>query len=229
MKAQAIRQSVVDFCIELAERGFLAGTGGNIALRIDAGHFAVTPSATDYYTMGADDVSVLRLADLRQIEGARAPSVESSLHARVLRARSDCHCSIHTHQPIASACTLLGRPLQVEDAEAQRLLGPQVALVGYAPSGTGWLAAKLSKALSPSINAYLMRNHGVLCCAPDIASGMQTVAALESVATAHLRRHILARITAQPANRQALQRVLDALAASRHAPAATTFSTSSPQ
>ena len=229
MKAQAIRQSVVDLCIELAERGFLAGTGGNIALRIDAEHFAVTPSATDYYSMSADDISVLRLADLRQVEGARAPSVESSLHARVLRARSDCHCSIHTHQPIASACTLLGRPLPVEDAEARRLLGPLVALVGYAPSGTGWLAAKLSKALSPAINAYLMRNHGVLCCAPDIASGMQAVAALEAVATEYLRRHILARIATQPASRQALQRVLDALAASRHGSATTTFSTSSPQ
>lgn len=214
MKAQTIRQSVVDLCRELAGRGFLAGTGGNIALRIDSEHFAVTPSATDYYAMSADDVSVLRIADLRQIEGARPPSVESSLHARVLRARPDCDCSIHTHQPVASACTLLGRPLTVDDPELQQLLGSQIALVGYAPSGTGWLAAKLSKALQPSINAYLMRNHGVLCCAPNIAAAVQTVAALESVAAAHLRRQILARVETEPANRRALQRVLDALAGS---------------
>jgi L-fuculose-phosphate aldolase len=228
MKAQTTRQNVVDLCRELAGCGFLAGTGGNIALRIDSEHFAVTPSATDYYAMDAADVSVLRIADLRQIEGERPPSVESSLHARVLRARPDCDASIHTHQPVASACALLGRPLAVAEPELQRLLGAQVALVGYAPSGTGWLAAKLSKALQPSINAYLMKNHGVLCCASNFAKAVQTVAALESVAADHLRRQILARAEAEPARRPALQRVLDALAKSAAAaPAVATISSPS--
>src|ERR1017187_1027330 len=114
MKTQSIRQTVVDLCVQLSGLGYFAGTGGNIAVRIDAEHFAVTPSATDYLTMSAEDVCVMRLSDLVCVKGARAPSVETGLHARVLRQRPDVACSIHTHQPGASACALLGMALAVD-------------------------------------------------------------------------------------------------------------------
>ena len=191
-KAQ-LRERVVSLARELADAGFFAATGGNIALRIDAGSFAVTPSATDYYTMQASDVPILRLADLVRIEGGGIPSVESALHARVFRHRTECVWSIHTHQPIASACALLEEPLVVEDAAQRSLLGAQVAVVGYAPSGTGWLAAKLGKALRPGINAYLMQNHGVLCCGAELERAVDTVTALEALGAAHLRQLILER------------------------------------
>ena len=48
MNFEAAREQVVHTCIELADRGYLAGTGGNVAIRVDAEHFAVTPSALDY-------------------------------------------------------------------------------------------------------------------------------------------------------------------------------------
>jgi L-fuculose-phosphate aldolase len=211
MKAEVIREQVVHLCLDLAERGFLAGTGGNVALRIDAEHFAVTPSATDYQAMRPSDVSVMRLSDLRQIQGDKPPSVESSLHARVLRTRRDCDASVHTHQPVASACALLGVPLVVDDASQRAVLGPRVEVVDYAPSGTGWLASKLAHALRPEVNAYLMRNHGVLCCGRDAAAATRAVAALEQLAAAHLRQRIAARAAADPAQRERLQRVLDAL------------------
>lgn len=169
------RQTVVDLCIHLSRLGHLAGTGGNIALRIDAALIAVTPSATDYLTMSAADVCVLRLADLAQVEGQRTPSVESGLHARVLRARPDVQCSIHTHQPIASAWALLGQPLEVPPGPLQASLGPSIPVVGYAPSGTGWLSAKLGRALRRDTNAYLMFNHGVLCCGGTTAAAVQAV------------------------------------------------------
>jgi L-fuculose-phosphate aldolase len=123
MNTLAIRQTVVDLCIELSTRGHFSGTGGNIALRVDATHIAVTPSATDYLTMTAADVCVLRLSDLAQVEGECAPSVESGLHARVLRARQDVQASIHTHQPVASACALLGQALEVPAGPLRQSLG----------------------------------------------------------------------------------------------------------
>ena len=206
----AIRQTVVDLCLALSQRGYFAATGGNIALRIDAAHFAVTPSATDYLTMSADDVCVLRLADLARVEGERAPSVESGLHASVLRARAEIGCSIHTHQPIASACALIGEALDVPPA-LQRSLGPRVPVVGYAPSGTGWLAAKLGRALRPDTNAYLMRNHGVLCCGRDADAAVQAVDDLEALARTQLLQRIAVRTAREPSLQNALRRVADAL------------------
>jgi len=212
MKHAHARQSVVDLCLELSRRGYFAGTGGNIALRIDPELVAVTPSATDYHAMTASDVCVLRLADLRQLEGDRTPSVESGLHARVLRKRLDVGCSIHTHQPVASACALLGMPLDVPRA-LRSSLGPRIPMVGYAPSGSGWLSANLGRALTQDINAYLMRNHGILCCGADIAAAMLAVENLETLARSHLTGRIARRSTASaPSLQAALRRVMDSLA-----------------
>ena len=180
MKFQATRELVVKTCIDLADRGYLAATGGNVALRADEEHFAVTPSATDYYAMSAADVSVVRLSDQEQVEGEREASVESGLHAGTLSARPDCGASIHTHQPVASAYTLLAKPLEVRDRVRQALLGRSIPCVGYAPSGTALLARRVARSVKPHTHAYLMRNHGAVCVGKDATEAMTRVAALES-------------------------------------------------
>jgi len=212
MSTTPARQAVVELCLALSRRGYLAGTGGNIALRIDDRHIAVTPSATDYLEMTAEDVCVLRLADLARVEGERTPSVESGLHARVLKARPDVACSIHTHQPVASACALLGRALAVDDEALRRALGPKVPIVGYAPSGTRWLSWKLGRALRPELNAYLMLNHGVLCCGASITAAVQAVEALEALSRHHLLGLMARQAERHPGRKAALDRVAQALA-----------------
>jgi L-fuculose-phosphate aldolase len=201
MKFQALRQRVVDMSVMLADRGYFAATGGNLALRADEEHIVVTPSATDYYQMSAADVSVLRLSDLVQVDGDRKPSVETGMHAKVLRRRGDCLASVHTHQPAASACTLLGTNLPVTLPEQRLLLGSEVLAVRYAPSGTGWLSSLLAKTLRPDVNAYLLRTHGAICCAPNPTQALQAIATLEALATDYLRQRIEAK-AAQPSPQQ---------------------------
>lgn len=211
MKYEPQRRHVVELCLELSRRGYFAGTGGNIMLRIDAEYVAVTPSATDYHVMTAADVCVLRLTDLQQIEGDCAPSVESSLHAGVLRARPEMGCSIHTHQPVASALALLGEEIVVPK-QWQATLGPRLPVVGYAPSGSGWLALKFSRTVRRDVNAYLMHNHGILCCGRDSATAMQAVDDLEALARTLLSQRIGQRATSSPvALGKALRRTHDAL------------------
>jgi len=210
MIAERERETVVALCRDLVARGFLAATGGNVALRVDAELFAVTPSAMDYAVMTAADVCVLKLADLARLEGERAPSVESGLHAGVLKKRPDCGCSIHTHQPAASACALIGEALAIDDPALGAILGPRVPVVGYAPSGTGWLAGKVAAAVRPDVHAYLMLSHGALCCGADPALATARVAALEKAALAELRRRILSRSKRGAAEARALELIADA-------------------
>ncbi|MET0549989.1 MAG: class II aldolase/adducin family protein [Xanthomonas sp.] len=205
------RARVVALCVELSQRGYLAGTGGNVALRLDAERFAVTPSATDYLAMRAEDICVVRLADLRQLDGAAAPSVETGLHAQVLRRRPDVACSIHTHQPVASACALLGAALPVDDPAWRAAIGARVPMVGYFPSGTGLLAWLLARQLRPSRNAYLMRNHGVLCCGRSLEQAVAAVDALEQVARTHLARRIERRALHDAGLAAPLRAILSAL------------------
>jgi L-fuculose-phosphate aldolase len=207
MSFDQARREVLSTCLELADKGYLAGTGGNVALRIGDNHFAITPSATDYYAMHAEDICVLRLGDLVRVAGDRKPSVELRLHANVFRTRRDCNASIHTHQPIASAYTLLGRPLTLGNPRLKAILGAKAEFVNYAPSGTTWLAAKLGKALKPDINAYLMRNHGVVCCGPTLAETIKRLEALEVACADFFRNEINGRTKqdAEPSSAEILK------------------------
>jgi L-fuculose-phosphate aldolase len=193
MNFDPIRREVIGTCLRLADKGYLAGTGGNVACRIDDAHFAITPSASDYYSLTPDDICVLRLDDLSQVAGDRRPSVERNLHANISRARPDCRASIHTHQPVASAYTLLGRDLEIHPASLHAMLGTKAVYVRYAPSGTGWLASKLRKSLRPGSNAYLLGNHGIVCCGPSLGETIARVEALEDASSEFFRKAIMKR------------------------------------
>jgi L-fuculose-phosphate aldolase len=187
--AVAAQRALLQGALRLADLGFLAGVGGNLALRVDDRRMAVTPSATDYYTMSADDVCILDFHSLRVLHATAAPSVESGLHARALARRPDCRASVHTHQPVASAFTLLGISLPIADATLRRHIGAEVPVAGYAPSGTGWLARNVARLVRPDRQAYLMRNHGVVCLGATLEAATEVVLAVERAASDWFERH----------------------------------------
>ena len=198
---QAQRRQVIEACLQLAEQGFLAGTGGNVALRLDDEHFAVTPSAADYYTLTPANIAVLRLLDLKQVAGDLPPSVESALHATLLRAKPAMHGSVHTHQPLASAVGLIDAPLASTDAADGAELGRLVSIVGYAPSGTHLLVSALRRQIKADVHAYLLRNHGLICAAPSLEEAVSLVRRIEHAAAAWLHQQAL-RLPADHALRQ---------------------------
>lgn len=189
------KQSVINACLTLADRGYLAGIGGNLALRLDEAHFAVTPSAADYYAMKAEDICVLRLDDLSRVEGDLKPSVESGLHAAMLRFHHGIGASVHTHQPLASAVALIKRDIPLPPGD---LLGEKVALIPYAPSGTGLLVRALSKRLKRGVLAYLLRNHGVICGAASLDEAIATISRIEAASALLLDRLISSQSSLHP-------------------------------
>ena len=207
------RQQVVDVCQQLHDSGFFAATGGNLMLRLDDDLVAVTPSATDYQSMGVPDIALLRLSDLVQVGGDKSPSVESAMHAGILRRRPELNCTIHTHQPLASACALLRCAPPVPEA-LRPLLGDSISVVGYAPSGSGWLAQKLTQAAGHG-RCWLMANHGVVCAATDAAQALQALQALEQLCADWLTQRIRSNMAASQ-HEQTLQQVLSALQGSGH-------------
>jgi ribulose-5-phosphate 4-epimerase/fuculose-1-phosphate aldolase len=197
MIEHAARQQIVDAARRLAARGHLVATGGNLSVRLPGRPaMAITPSNLDYQVMAADDVCVLGLG-LEVVEGARPPSVESSLHAAIYRERPDVQAVIHTHQPYASALALIDRPIPPLFDEQVRFLGRSVEIVPYGPSGTLLLRRRIARAVRSKANAFILQNHGVVCLGPDLARAEQNVELLEKCSLTYL----LALCTEQPVSR----------------------------
>lgn len=180
------KQQIVNICHQLVGKGFLAGTGGNVSVRIPGEKaFAVTPSNYDYMKMNPDDICILSL-DAKVIEGDLKPSIESSLHAAIYETRADANVVIHTHQIYASTFALINEPIPALFDEQARFLGRSVEIVSYAPSGTGFLKKNIVSKLRNHCNAYILQNHGAVCLADTAERAIFNVQLLEKCALTYL-------------------------------------------
>ena len=184
------RQHVVDMCRTMLERGYLKATEGNVSVRIP-GHrlYAVTPSNYDYDKMRIDDICVVdfdgnHIPD--ESSPVMAPSIEAGMHANVYRARPDVNAIVHTHQPYASALAFLRKEIPALTDEQVRFLGKRVAIIDYAPSGTGFLARKVEKKIASGDNAFIIANHGIVALGTDPVRAVFNMALLEKVSIAYL-------------------------------------------
>ena len=182
---EVAKQKIVKTAQELAQKGYLMATGGNLSLRIDQNCFAVTPSNYDYFKMTPNDVCVLGF-DLNLLEGSLKPSVETSMHAAVYQVRPDVNAIVHTHQVYTSALTLIKAPIPALFDEQARFLGRSVDIIPYAPSGTGFLKNTVAKHVKNHNNAFMLQNHGALVFGHDMERAIHNVEILEKCAWAYL-------------------------------------------
>nr|WP_281274290.1 aminotransferase class III-fold pyridoxal phosphate-dependent enzyme [Allorhizocola rhizosphaerae] len=177
-------------CRTMLERGYLKATEGNVSVRIP-GHrlYAVTPSNYDYDRMRAEDVCIVDF-DGKHVPDdtgvGLAPSIECGMHANIYRERPDVNAIVHTHQPYASALAFLRKPIPALTDEQVRFLGRQVAIIDYAPSGTGFLAKNVQKKVSGGDNAFIIANHGIVALGTDPDRAVFNMALLEKVSIAYL-------------------------------------------
>ncbi len=183
---QTYKQQIVDSAQKLTKQGFLMATGGNLSLRVLGKEvFAVTPSNFDYMKMTGEDICILDF-EMNQLEGAHKPSVEAAMHCAIYQTRKDVNAVVHTHQVYASTLALINKPIPALFDEQTRFLGRQVAIIPYAPSGTGMLKNTIAKNIKDHNNAYIMRNHGALCFGHDLERAEHNVEILEKCSLAYL-------------------------------------------
>lgn len=191
VKHQLSRRHVVDMCRTMLERGYLKATEGNVSVRIP-GHelYAVTPSNYDYDKMRDEDICIVDFNGKHVPDaggaGGLVPSIECGMHANIYRSRPDVNAIVHTHQPYASALAFLRKPIPALTDEQVRFLGREVAIIDYAPSGTGFLAKNVQKKVVSGDNAFIIANHGVVALGTDPDRAVFNMALLEKVSIAYL-------------------------------------------
>ena len=192
MEHLSARQHVVDMCRTMLERGYLKATEGNVSVRVPGRRlYAVTPSNYSYDRMRVEDVCIVdfdgkHVPDDDRAGASLVPSIECGMHANIYRARPDVHAIVHTHQPYASALAVLRRPIPALTDEQVRFLGREVAVIDYAPSGTGFLARNVQKKITSGDNAFILANHGIVAVGTDPERAVFNMALLEKVSIAYL-------------------------------------------
>lgn len=180
------RSAVAQAGRELAAKGLLIGTAGNVSLLVED-HVAVTATGAELATLTAAETTVVD-RDGRVVAGELAPTSEIDLHLGVY-ARHRVSAVVHTHSPAATAVSCVLDELPCLHYQ-QLLLGGAVPVAPYATFGTPELAVSVVAALEGR-SAALMANHGAVTTGSDLSKAVENALLLEWACRLHLDASVL--------------------------------------
>ncbi len=161
-------------------RQFIAGTDGNISVRLDDDRILITPAGYRKGEMTVEDLVVIDY-DGKKISGANQPSSEMGMHIRLYQDRSDISACVHAHPPYATSFAVTNQSLNEPVLpEIELFVGP-VAMTSYSPPGTDAVADELHK-YSADHNAFLLKNHGLVTVGKDINQAFNRLETVEQLA-----------------------------------------------
>ena len=180
MKEQ-LCQAVIEYAHRMTEKGLIAGTWGNISVRIPGEDMiAITPSGRDYMTLVPSDIAIVNMKG-EWVDGNYKPSSELPLHLAVYRARQDVGALIHTHSIYASACAAARRSIPAIREDVAMMNGGDIEVAEYAANGSTELAANTVRALGEH-QSVLLANHGMLGCGSNLKEAMTMCELVEKTA-----------------------------------------------
>ncbi|WP_299637596.1 3-oxo-tetronate 4-phosphate decarboxylase [uncultured Ruegeria sp.] len=177
-----LRQQMSDLCASLFNRGFSAGTAGNVSARLPDG-ILMTPTNS---TLGAIDPGRISKIDLdgNHVAGDR-PTKEVFLHQAFYETRPQVGAVVHLHSTWATALSCL------EDTNPDDCIPPltpyvvmrvgTVKLVPYVKPGDP-KSGDLIRNLKGAYSAVLLANHGPVVSGKDLFSAVCAAEELEETA-----------------------------------------------
>lgn len=155
-----LKKTLIEFGARLYGRGLVAGTDGNLSVRLDEDRVLVTPSGVAKGFMTPDDPVIVDFTG-KLLQGGKKASSELAMHLFAYQNRADIQACVHSHAPYATSFAVAGIELADDILPEMVLFVGKVPLTDYAAPGTDELPRVLEPHIAGS-NAFLLRNHGLL-------------------------------------------------------------------
>jgi L-fuculose-phosphate aldolase len=177
----ALRQRIIDLCLQMNRNGLNQGTSGNISAR-HGDVMLVTPSATPYEDLTPEKIVSMPLdGDGTEWSGPLKPSTEWRFHRDILRERPDAGAVVHAHPIFATTLAMTRRGIPACHYMVAAFGGTDVRCSGYARYGTAALSREALAALEGRTGC-LLANHGAITLGDDLDKAMWRMVELETLA-----------------------------------------------
>jgi L-fuculose-phosphate aldolase len=198
--ADVLRRDIVAVCQRLYQRGFIAGTEGNVSALEGPDRLWITPSG---HHKGLLQPADLLLIDLQGhvLFGHDRPSSETPMHLALYRCRPDIGAVVHAHPPLATALTVAGHHLEPP------LLPEAVVALGEVPTipyqmPTTWQFANDVGTAMRQAEAALLANHGSVAVGATLQAAFNKMEIVERAAQILYLAKLLGRV--QPLSPEAV-------------------------
>ena len=161
MSEYELREKLIKVARRCFQYRLMAGTWGNLSVRFDREKVLITPSGFEKTALKPENLLLMDLEG-NILKGDLKPTIETSMHLGIYKARDDVNAVIHTHSPYAMMLSVINEPIPVLTVEFASAVGHEVPVTGFVLPGTKDLADEVVKALGEDRVAVLIRNHGVV-------------------------------------------------------------------
>jgi L-fuculose-phosphate aldolase len=192
-----VRADVLAAAQELARRGLVEGTSGNVSARVDDERVCLTPSSLPYDVMTLDDLVIVDLKG-EVLEGDRSPTTEKALHLACYRAFPEIGGVIHSHPVHATMFAVARQPVPAAIEEVAVYIGGDVPVCDYTMTGTDELGDAVAARLADRA-ATLLANHGMVTVGATVERALHAAAVVERTAHIVWGARLLGEIHAVPA------------------------------
>jgi L-fuculose-phosphate aldolase len=160
------REEIAEYCALLWERRLVAGSSGNVSVRLEDGDLIVTPTLMSLRAVRPSDL-VRTDAHGKPRAASQRPTSELPLHLAAYAARPEIQAVIHTHPTFCVVCSKLGRLFERDTVGARETLG-EVAWTPYRPAGSQELADVTSAEFAKGADVVIMERHGISAVAQSL-------------------------------------------------------------
>lgn len=182
MTEAGAREAIAVTSALLWQRGLVAGTSGNVSVRLPDGTIVVTPAGRSLRALDPSDL-VRTSPDGIPLEGGARATSELPLHLAAYRARPEITCVVHTHPTYCVAWSKTGALFPLDTVGAIESLGP-IAFTRYAKAGTQELADICRAAFAAANDTIVMERHGLSCVGTSLENALLRTDLAEQ--TAHI-------------------------------------------
>lgn len=187
-----LRHEVAELHVELTRNGLVVWTAGNVSARVPGAELMVIkPSGVSYDDLDADAIVVTDLFG-ELVEGARAPSSDTAVHAYVYRHMPQVGGVVHTHSTYATAWAARREPIPCVLTMVADEFGGEIPVGPFALIGDDSIGRGIVQTLQSSRSrAVLMAGHGPFTVGSDARDAVKAAVMLEDVArTVHVARQL---------------------------------------
>jgi len=155
-----MKNELVEIGRQLHIQKMIAGTDGNISVKLDDDRILITPSGLPKGNLKPEDLVIVD-SNGKHLQGIQKASSEYLMHLCVYKNRPEIKACVHSHPPYVTAFAVAGIHLADDILPEIVVSIGGIPLTDYAPPGTD----AVPKSLEPHIetnNAFVLRNHGLL-------------------------------------------------------------------
>ena len=175
----------------LWEQGLIAGSGGNLSLRVEGeSQIMIKPSGLANTDCRPETLLGVDLKG-NLTRGQGRPSKDLGFHLGIYRVRSEVGGIVHAHVPWSTALTLLGYdelPLLTPHAQSKLR---RVPVVPYAPSGSAELDRCVTDLFrAQEVVAALLERHGLVTAGATLPAAESLAELVEETAQIAMLVHL---------------------------------------